>query len=160
MKTFTEKQKFTQWWLWLILFGLLSIPICGLFLQFIMDKPFGDNPTSDGGLMLFALFMLLFLGFFYSITLKTEIDEQGIRMIFFPFVHKSIPWEKVENAEIVTYSIFIGWGIRLFTPYGTAYNIKGNKGLALTLKEGTKLMIGTQKAVELQAFIKGINLTN
>lgn len=156
MNIFTEKQKFTQWWLWIILFAVLITPIYGMYQQFVLGQPFGDKPMSDVGLIIFALFMFLFLGFFYSISLKTEIDEHQIRMVFFPLVHKTIQWEEVKSAEIVTYSMFIGWGIRLFTPYGTAYNIKGNKGMALELQNGTKLMIGTQKPEELERIIKQV----
>ena len=45
MKTqFTEKQKFTQWWLWLILISIGIIPIIGIYKQIILGKPFGVIP--------------------------------------------------------------------------------------------------------------------
>nr|WP_315263057.1 hypothetical protein [uncultured Flavobacterium sp.] len=40
---------------------------------------------------------------------------------------------------------FLGFGVRLFTSYGTVYNTKGDTGLAIELKCGKKILIGTQK---------------
>jgi hypothetical protein len=68
-------------------------------------------------------------------------------------VRKKIDWEEVANAQVVDYGFVGGWGIRLFTSYGTVYNIRGRFGLALELKSGKKLLIGTQKPEALKAFI-------
>ncbi len=50
-----------------------------------------------------------------------------------------------------------GWlGIWLFTKYGTVYNTRGNKGLALELKNGKKFLIGTQKMEELSEVVGNV----
>ena len=53
-----------------------------------------------------------------------------------------------------------GWGIRLWTKYGTVFNIKGKKGLAIELYSGKKFLIGTQKEIELIEFVKIMEVTS
>jgi hypothetical protein len=153
---FVEKQKFTQWWLWLLLLGLGLIPAIGVYQQLILGEPFGSKPMPDIGMVIFALFMFGFIAMFYFITLKTEIDQNEIRIHFFPFFKKQIRWQDIKNAEVIKYGFVGGWGIRLGTKYGPVYNIKGKIGLALELKTGKKLLIGTQKEDELKDFLSGL----
>ena len=150
---FKEEQKFTQWWLWLIMICIGIIPIYGLYKQLILGEKFGDNPMSDSGLILFSILVFALIGLFSMMKLKTTIDETEIRMHFFPFVKKKINWSEVKKAEVVNYGFVGGWGIRLWTSYGTVYNVRGNKGLALELMNGKKLLIGTQKEDELKRII-------
>ncbi len=93
-------------------------------------------------------------------NLKTEIDQKEIRMNFFPFIKKRIEWKDVKKAEVLNYGFVGGWGIRLFTDYGTIYSTKGNKGLALELQSGKRLVIGTQKEAELNRIIEKIQSVN
>lgn len=149
---FKEKQKFTQWWLWLILIGMVIIPVYGLYKQLLLGEPFGDNPMSDTGLIVFFFGTFGLMVLFWVMQLKTEIDNTEIRMNFIPFIKKKIEWKDVKRAEIVNYG-FVGWGIRIGTKYGTIYNTKGNKGLAIVLTDGKRLLIGTQKEVELDEVV-------
>jgi len=92
--------------------------------------------------------------------LKTSIDKNGIQMIFFPFTRNRVEWNEIQDTKVVNYGFVGGWGIRLWTKYGTVYNMKGNKGLAIELKNGKKFLIGTQKEVELNNVLKKISVTN
>lgn len=147
---FKEEQKFTQWWLWLILIGIGILPIFGMYKQLIIGEKFGDKPMSDFGLIIFAVFVFGLIAMFWMMRLKTEIDQNEIRMSFFPFIKKRVTWDEIKSAEIVNYGFVGGWGIRLWTKYGTVYNTKGNKGLAIELLSGKKFLIGTQKETELR----------
>lgn len=151
---FREEQKFTQWWLWLILIGLGILLIFGMFKQLILGEKFGDNPMSDIGLIIFCVFIYGIIALFWFMRLKTEIDQNEIRMNFFPFVKKRINWKEIKNAEIVNYGFVGGWGIRLWTKFGTVYNTKGNIGLAIELTNGKKILIGTQKENELNKIVE------
>jgi len=146
---FEENQKFTQWWLWLILIALGVIPIMGIYKQVILHEPFGNNPMSNLGLILFLIFVLALIGLFWLMKLKTEIDQNEIRISFFPFAKKRVKWQDVKFAEVLNYGFVGGWGIRFWTKYGTVYNTKGNKGLAVEMNDGKKFLIGTQKETEL-----------
>ncbi|MGB5430484.1 hypothetical protein [Eudoraea sp.] len=151
---FKEEQKFTQWWLWLILIGIGLLPIYGIYKQLILGEQFGDNPMSDLGLIIFTVFVFGLIAMFWYMRMITEIDQNEIRMSFFPFVKKRVKWKEIKNAEVVNYGFVGGWGIRLCTKYGTLYNTKGNKGLAIELLNGKKFLIGTQKETELSEIIK------
>lgn len=155
MKTeFKEEQKFTQWWLWLILIPVGILPIFGIYKQLILGDKFGDNPMSDLGLVILTIFIFSLIGLFFIMKLKTSIDKNGIQMSFFPFVRKKVNWNEIKNIEVINYGFVGGWGIRLWTKYGTVYNMKGNKGLAIELNNGKKFLIGTQKETELKKFME------
>ena len=150
---FQEHQRFNQWWVWGIIIGVTCIPLIGIYYQASTGNSFGNNPLSNEGLGVALIPMLGLLIFMRMLQLKTNITPKSIHFQFFPFVKKKIDWEEVANAEVVDYGFVGGWGIRLFTSYGTVYNIRGRFGLALELKSGKKLLIGTQKPEALKAFI-------
>ena len=56
------------------------------------------------------------------------------------------------------YGFIGGYGIRLWTKYGTVYNTSGKIGLAITLNNGDKFLIGTQKSDELKLFLENNKL--
>ena len=151
---FKEEQRFTQWWLWLILIPIGILPVVGIIQQLILEKEFGDKPMSDFGLIFFAVFVFALLGLFLMMRLKTEIDQNEIRMSFIPFVKKRIKWTEIKKAEVVNYGFVGGWGIRLSIEYGTVYNIRGNKGLAIELRNGKRFVIGTQREKELNSIVE------
>lgn len=144
LRKFTETQRFTQWWVWVFLVGLLCLPLYGIYQQIFRGEPWGNNPMSDSGLWIFLLGMLAFLGFFAYIELRTEIDQRGIRARLRPIASRVFQWENIQRVEPVTYG-FVGFGLRFSSKYGTVYNIKGNKGVAITLKDGGRYVIGTQQ---------------
>ena len=150
---FKEEQRFTQWWLWLILIAIALIPVYGVIKVVIGGEPFGNNPSSNFGLIFLLIFMAAFLGLFYMMKLSTEIDDESIKMNFYPFTKKEIKWTEIESAEVVNYGFVGGWGIRLGTKYGTVYNTSGKIGLAIILKNKEKFCIGTIKESELKALI-------
>ena len=161
MKTeFKEEQKFNQWWLWLILIPMGVLPLIGIYKQLILGEKLGDNPMSDISLLIFSIIMFSLVGLFLIMKLKTSIDKNGINMHFFPFIKKSVDWQQIKNVKVVNYGFVGGWGIRLWTKYGTVYNMKGDKGLAIALTDGNKFLIGTQKPEELTAILEKISPKN
>ncbi len=154
---FKEKQKFTQWWIWLLLIGLGAIAVYVIIQQVLFGIDFGDKPMSNIGLIIFTLFVFGFIYFNWYMTLITEITNEGIKVRFVPFVKKEIKWNELKSAKIVTYG-FVGYGIRLGSKYGTVYNMSGDKGLALELNSGKKFVIGTQKEVELKKVVEKCEL--
>ncbi len=153
---FTESQKFTQWWIWLIIIALLIIPGIGIYLQIFQGVQFGNKPMSDTGLLIYFGATVLFILLFLMMRLKTAISSQEIHLRFVPFVNKHLLWSEVEKAEVINYGFVGGWGIRWWTSYGTVYNMKGSKGLSLEFKSGKKMVIGTQKAEELKKVVEDI----
>ena len=111
---------------------------------------------SNTGHVVFLVFTLLFDWWFWSMKLLTKIDIKGVSIKFFPFTQQSIQWEDIKSAEVVNYGFVGGWGVRIGTKYGTVYNTAGNKGLALILKNGKKICIGTQKDEEMKSVVNEI----
>lgn len=151
---FIEKQRFSQWWLWLLLFLVVS----NLVREFL-------NGTVEEKQALFfsALTLTLTSVLFAIMKLETSIDNNGISVRFFPFhlKKKHFNWDQLESCSIRTYKPVIeygGWGIRkTFSGKGTAYNVKGKVGLQLVFKNGDRLLIGTQKAEELNEVLKTLD---
>jgi len=145
---FEEKQKFTQWWLWLIVGVLGLIPIVGLFVQVVLGEDFGNNPMPNTGLVIMLILFVALLVFLYRITLHTTIDEEKIRIRFSILANKTVYWKDVASAEIVNYG-FVGYGLRFSAKYSTVYNTSGRMGLRVKLDKGGQFVIGTQRPDEL-----------
>lgn len=153
---FTEKQRFKQWWLWGILLVIAAIATFGIYRQIFQGEPFGDNPMSDAGLIVFAVSMYLLPILFWIIRLDTKIDEEKIELQFIPFVKKSVRWADVASAEVLDYGTVGGWGVKHSGKYGTVYATDGDYGLAITMKKGQKFVIGTRKESDLKSFLENL----
>ncbi|WP_052599068.1 hypothetical protein [Aureispira sp. CCB-QB1] len=154
---FKEKQKLSGWLLWLvtiILVGVGMLILYGIYQQIILGQPFGDKPSSDLSLIVIASMILGLLIFFWTLNLKTEINNTEIKIHFFPLTKRVIKWNNVQKAQVVDYGFIGGWGLRLSSQYGTVYNASGTMGLAIELKNGTKLLIGTQKSDALAQYVQ------
>lgn len=153
---FSEQQKFKQWWIWLLLFVLNGIFAYGIYQQCYKGEAFGDNPTSDTGLLIGFGVILLITLLFYIMKLQTIIKDDGIYVRFFPFqiAYRKYTWDKLTKIYVRQYNPITeygGWGIRfgLFGK-GNALNVSGNKGLQLEIVNKSNLLIGTQKPEELK----------
>ncbi|MBO6517149.1 MAG: hypothetical protein JJ975_11420 [Bacteroidia bacterium] len=151
---FSEKQRLSQIWIWIVLGLCALIPAWGIIQQLILKQPFGNQPMPDWGLILFALLMWGFIWFLGSMTLTTKLDRNGIQFSLSPMVKKSFKWSEIDEYKIVNYGFVGGWGIRLTSTYGTIYNMAGKHGLFIKLKSGRKMVIGTQKPEKLETFLK------
>jgi len=151
LNTFKEEQKFRQVWLWGIILGL---PI--LLSIFLLSESFGDTPLPTNVLIIGLLLPWAYVLLLWILCLRTKIDRDAVVIQFFPFRKKRIGWDEVESTEVLNYGFVGGYGIRMWTRYGTVYNVSGHMGLALQLKNGKKVCIGTQRAEELEKFIDSI----
>ena len=147
---FMERQRFTQWWLWvLILFPLVYIFIDINFIDNQMDKGNGSfSIIFPEDYWISVLTVVLIFLFFRLMKLTTQIDSDKILIKHLFLYKRTLYWEDVEEAKIIKYG-FVGYGIRFSIKYGTVYNVKGNKGLFLRLKNGKECVIGTQRPEEL-----------
>ena len=141
---FEENQKFTQWWLWVI---LLSFPIMAF-------GPFDENEVNIEYVLIGLALPLLF----YLFELRIKVSNDGLHYQFFPFHFKSytIKHEEIEKAKDMEYSPlkeYGGWGIK-YGFKGKAYNVRGDKGVKVFLKNGTNIMFGSQKHKELAKALK------
>jgi hypothetical protein len=152
---YSERQRFKQWWLWLILLGVNGLFLFGVFKQVIGGQQFGDKPMSNVGLLIVTGLTIALTILFVNFRLETTIKKDGIYVRFFPFhlQFKHYTWDKLTKSYVRQYapiSEYGGWGLRLgLGGKGTAYNVSGNKGLQLEFTDNKKLLIGTNKPDEL-----------
>lgn len=150
---FSEVQRFRQVWLWILLPTVFAITALSTILS-IKSGGFWDIIFSVGVPL---VIMLLFL----RLALHTRIDETGVyyHFTYFHFKERHIPWSDIQKAYVRKYkplAEYGGWGIRYSFGNGKAFNVSGNMGLQLELKNGKKILIGTQKAGEIEALLKGM----
>lgn len=154
---FIEEQKFRQKWLWILLIGILLFPLWTIF----SETQFGSESHLNYFGWFFLAFMSVFLLFFYKLKLTTVITKEyiSIRFNFFHRKEKIFNWHEVQQAEILKYNPILdygGWGIKYGGLKSIAYNVSGNQGLQLLLKDGRKILIGTQKPDQIEKVIKQI----
>lgn len=154
MKVFIEEQKFTQ----PVLIGLsIALIVTGVTTitkwETIVQSSIGEKLGAVGGVFIVLLVILLFL----NLKLKTRIDEKGIQYQYKPlhFSYRLITWESISKCYVRKYNAIYeygGWGIRFNfrKKKGKAFITKGNIGLQIELKNGRKILIGTQNKEELQ----------
>jgi hypothetical protein len=162
---FQEKQYMRQIWLWLL--------FVGIFISINYSLYFEEN-INLLEVLICNLPLIIVMFFMLTTKLKTKIDENSINFEFFPFhigfidfkfqkMEKSIPFEAIEKMEVVTYNPIFdygGWGIRFGGMNTICYNTMGNKGLMIYKKNKEKVLIGTQKPLELEKIINQISLQN
>jgi hypothetical protein len=145
---FQEEQRFNQWWIWIIIAFVTGVWIWQIVQQVIMGKPFGNNPAPDLVVFLTAIPVVLVFFLFRMMKLETVIDQDGVKCRFKPFQRKfkSFPVNDIVLYEVKKYNPIMeygGWGIR-YGRKGTAYNVRGNMGLYLELRNRKTFLIGTQ----------------
>ena len=157
-----------------MLFVLVYAVIAYDLFLFFIDKTRAS--TDSLPTLIFAGAILTFATIFlFSVTLETRIDEMGITYKFFPLHSKArnIPWDGLEKCSVRKYSPILeygGWGYRgmlkskifSFGKNGIAFNVRGNIGIQFKLKDGNKILIGTQKMQQAKEVIKNYSykLTN
>ncbi len=150
---YTETQRFTQWWLWLILIGVWSSMVYS-----IITAP----PQTNAAVYVSFGIGILLPVLFWQMRLITRITEEGIYVRFIPFHFKEkfFPWETITASYVRTYSPlkeYGGWGIKYgFNGQGLVYNVAGNVGLQLQFKEGEAILIGTQKGEEIKQVLAAL----
>jgi len=154
--TFHEEQRFRQWWVWLLVYGIAALQWWGFIQQIILGKPWGNRPAPDTLLVLvWMLFGIGFPVFFNMIRLTIEVTGEDICIHFYPLTRRVIPMADIVQAEASTYQPiweYGGWGIRGIGSR-RAYNVSGNQGVELTLRDGRVVMVGSQRADEMERAI-------
>lgn len=127
---------------------LLSMAAFVLIIWFAL----GDE-SEEGRQVVFALFAFSFLimAFFFTLKLNTRVTGEGIHLKTLYFVSRTILFDDIAGAEDVQYRPirdYGGWGIR-FGRKGMVYSMSGDRGVKLTLTNGKRVLIGSQRSGEL-----------
>ncbi|MDR2384626.1 MAG: hypothetical protein LBD80_03025 [Tannerella sp.] len=159
---FYEKQRMS---LWIAATGISSL--IAILIIFVVTKKLvlAHVPVHASIILLFIVIYVFFI-------MQTIINENGIYVKIFPMKWKFISWDEVEKAYIRKYNPVLeygGWGYKsaLFKIKGMkinllrnsfkkniACNMRGNTGLQLELKNGNRVLIGTQKPQEIEEILR------
>lgn len=149
---FSETQHFRQWWLVLLLAGLvvvtwgvaLSLALNGLFTQ----QDFWLNVVY---LVWFVLFGALLPFFLLVLDLETRVDATGVYYRFAPWQRTFLVLARTDitNVESIEYGFLTygGYGIRMGRGL-RVYNVSGHTALRFGLNSGNTVVIGTQRPLE------------
>jgi len=178
---YQEEQKFSLWLRWLV---YLSMGLAVLISAFALIKetaPEGsqetwdaspppgmkvDSPHPERSRRILAVIVgigvpIAIAGLFLFLKLETEVRPDGLYVRYAPF---HIHFKRIDPEDLSEYYArqykpireYGGWGIRCSFRNGKAYNVSGNKGVQLVFKNGKRLLIGSQKADELETAIRSI----
>lgn len=140
------------WWVTLIIIAAAGLVWVGFVQQIIFGRPFGTNPGPDWLMWLLWLGMGLGLPLlFLNLRLIVEVRVDHLWVQYVPFIKRQIPFTDIAQVESITYRPipdYGGWGIR---GWGSrrALTVSGNRGVQLTLRDGNRLLLGSQRADEL-----------
>ena len=149
MSYFHEEQRF-GWWVWALI-AVIAVPVLVGALLAARSGVEGVIAIVVGPVTIVSVLGLLALA-----KLVTDVDERGIHVSFhllWPTRH--IPLDDVQRAHATEYSPLVdygGWGVRLSWK-GWAFNTGGAEGVLVETKSGKRIMIGSQRAKELEAAI-------
>jgi hypothetical protein len=154
---FREVQRWRDvWWVMAVVFGQAALQWWIFLEQIVGGRAVGNNPGSDAAvIVIWLIFGVGFPLFFLWLRLEVEVWPEGVLVRYRPFVNRRIAIEEIAQAEPRLYrplGEFGGWGIRGFG-YRIAYNVSGKMGVELTLVDGRRVMLGSQRAPELAAAI-------
>lgn len=88
------------------------------------------------------------------IRMKTVVTRTHLRIVIVPFPRKAFDLAEVEHCEPVTYRPLLhygGWGWRWSPSRGSAYTMRGNRGVTVRLRGGKTFLVGSQRPEELAA---------
>lgn len=149
---FEEEQRFSQIWDWIFLiltFFLASeLIVGGILIGESVDKSSFSDETI---VLIFTAVFSAVVWFFLKMKLKVKVIDEGISYKFSPIIFKEkyISKSNIERYEIRKYRPILdygGYGIKVgIKNRGKAFNVKGNIGMQLYLKDGKKVLFGTQR---------------
>jgi hypothetical protein len=156
---YREEQRF-GWWI----YALLALMMAIAWAIFEGKGPVGPPvagrhvpPFLLGVAAAFFLPVLLVIGVLRMTTLVTPTDVR-VWFGFVPTYRRSIPLTSISRVEVVQYRPVLdygGWGIRRGRDGERVLNARGDRGVRLHLFDGSKILIGSQRAEELALAVEG-----
>ncbi len=163
---FREVQKFASWLHWVVAPSMAVAVVFGMFAlrQESLQPP--PRTTQIVALIILGILLPIAIAVLFSLLkLETEVRTNGLYVRFFPFHinFKTFTAEDLSEHYARTYRPILeygGWGIRCGWRGGRAYNVSGNQGVQLVLKDGKRLLIGSQRADELAEALSSLTQTS
>jgi hypothetical protein len=104
------------------------------------------------------LFAAAVIGWMLTVRLETEVRDDALalrfRRLWFP---KTFQWPEIERVEAIRYRPILqygGWGIRRSWTGEPIWNVSGNRGVRLHLRNGKTFVVGSSDAERLAEAIR------
>lgn len=156
---FQERQVFIRHWWPLLLVPVVSVATL-VWLVPAKHAPPAPSDVVAGWIIaaMGALAVLLLL----TLRLETRLDAAGVHYRLFPLQWRwqVCPWAEIAQAYVRPYDPlgeYGGWGLK-GPRRNRAYNISGDQGLQLVLRDGTRLLLGTQRPAEIAQALAQLNV--
>jgi len=143
---FHEEQRFRQPWLWL----LLAVVFIGVILAI---ASVGLSREGSIFIVLGAGVVPLIAVLLAFVQLVTDVSDDTLTIAYRGlWPTRRIALRDIARHEVVTYRGWLtGYGVRISFTYGMVYNSSGDRGVRIVLRDGSKLLVGSQRAEELNA---------
>jgi len=160
---YREVQSGGLWWAWLIVLAVAAVAWWLFVQQLVLGHPLGSDPVPDwAAWIIWALVGLGLPSLVFSMRLVTEVSSQGVTIRFRPLSRRVVPFADISEVSARTYSPvkeYGGWGIKGWSRRNIAYNISGNQGVQLVLRDGRRILVGSRRAQELARVIEAQRLS-
>jgi hypothetical protein len=152
---FSEIQTFTLSWIWLMISALLVVVLAVVWTLEIQgvfqNTDFKIVDIQWAAIVQVPVFVVLYF-LFRTMKLEVTINSEGLKWKYPPFVRQA---KLIKKSEIISFKVgeykpikeYGGWGFRQ-TKKGSkkvAYNVSGNIGLELILKNSHTVLFGTKR---------------
>ena len=145
------EQTWAPAWVLVLLWVSCLVGAGGILWGWSAESGSGSASPPPAWLMGSSTVLLIAIPIFITAAasrLEVEVWRDVLRVAFGPLrvLRRTIPFENIESIEAVTYRPirdFGGWGIR-FRPGRTAWTVRGNRAVRLTLADGKEFFIGSR----------------
>jgi hypothetical protein len=121
-------------------------------LQIFFHHPWGGPPVTNGGLLFLTILTLSVYVRLITIRLVTELRSERLSVAMKGLWRRvRVPVADIREAAAIEFDPvreYGGYGVRS-GPRGQAYIASGKQAVQLELRDGRKLLIGSQRAEEL-----------
>lgn len=159
---FREVQRYTNWIFWVVVIGVTVLSWSLFIQQIALHRPMGTKGSPAWvAIIQLVIFGLGIPAFGATVRLITEVTPDTLRVRLAPFRGRQIPLDTIASAFPREYSPmreYGGWGVRV-SAEGRAYNATGNKGVQLVLKDGSRILIGSQQPEALAAALRAAGVS-
>ena len=125
----------------------------------VIWSPLAIILIASGGLIshhpapvIVSIFLVVCLVLFYRLKISIE-DETLCASFGLGVIHKKVRLAEIVSCEPIRIRWWYGWGIHL-TPCGWLYSVSGLDAVAITLRDGKRLALGTDDPHGLVAAIR------
>lgn len=158
-----REEQFFAWWLYVLLALMVIVGWASLAWSHPAHAPQGvaHRPLQELPLALVVGLVLppaLVIG---VLRMTTEVTPVHCRVWFgfVPTYRRAIPLDVVKRVEVVTYRAFRDhyfWGVRTTRDGERVLTARGDRAVRLHLSDGSRVLIGSQRAEELAAALESV----